>query len=284
MACDARTGSTLLCDALARTGVVGLPGEHLNCGAMSRAVAVLGVPVPARGARMRSARDRVLLRRNWYQIDEFDPATFGLYLDEVVRRRTTPNGVFSLKLQWAQLEHARNRLGFDPSALPQPVYWIHLDRVDVVAQAVSLVRMAQTGVINTRTDADAISERARYDDRLMQSAYLRARRAVVKWNAFFGDHGIVPIRVTYEQLVADYPGTVGRVLSDLGLAGVPVPPAELARQADDTSREWAARFRAAHPELVRDMADTTQGPIVDVRREPSRPRPAPNRNAAVRNQ
>ncbi len=63
------------------------------------------------------------------------------------------------------------------------------------------------------------------------------------WERFFGEAGVEPVRVVYEDLTADPQGTIARVLEALDL---PVPAGAgtrtaLARQADELSEDWAAR-------------------------------------------
>ena len=61
---------------------------------------------------------------------------------------------------------------------------------------------------------------------------------------FFSEAGITPLTVVYEDFVADYPGTLRRVLNFLGLdstADIPLQP--LAPTADDVNEAWVQRFR-----------------------------------------
>jgi hypothetical protein len=51
--------------------------------------------------------------------------------------------------------------------------------------------------------------------------------------------------LTYEELAADYTGTVIRTLAFLGVTLRPeeVPPPEMVKQADSRSQEWEQRYR-----------------------------------------
>jgi LPS sulfotransferase NodH len=256
VACDGRTGSSLLCRALEDTGAVGAPGEFFDDDRISRAVATLGVPVPTTGARWRRQLRRLALRPRWYYFDTYDPSTFPAYVDEVIRRRTGPNGVFSAKFHWSQLERAVDRFGFDIATLPQPIAWIHLERHDLVAQAVSMAIVRQTGDFTRRPDGASPPPPALYDDDLLLTRFAKASRGVEKWNALFAAHGIDPIRVTYAELATDYDRAVRRVLDELGLSAKPVPPAGFERQAGAINADWAARFRSAHPDLIRGVPAT----------------------------
>jgi LPS sulfotransferase NodH len=250
VACEARTGSELLCRALESTGVVGAPEESFNPDGISRAVTPLGVPVPTSGARVRRWVRRLALQPGWYVYDAFDPTTFAVYVDEATRRRTGPNGVFSAKVPWTSIHDVFGRYGFDVTTLPGPITWIHLTRRDLVAQAVSWARARQTGDWGRRPDGTSAPKPARYDDDLVLTCFETAGQAVDGWNAFFAAHGIDPIRVTYEDLATDYESTVRGLLDALGHHETPVPAPTVKRQADATNAEWATRFRATHPDLA----------------------------------
>ena len=77
-----------------------------------------------------------------------------------------------------------------------------------------------------------------------------ARRSLCKWDAWFAKQGIVPFAVTYEQLVADYSGTVRAVLALLGESVDEVPPPRIQRQGSSLNTEWAERFRNERPQLA----------------------------------
>ena len=65
-------------------------------------------------------------------------------------------------------------------------------------------------------------------------------------NLALATRGIVPHRVAYEDLVRDLDGTVRRVLQHLDVpdaATVPLPPPDLARQADAVSAAWIERYQ-----------------------------------------
>ena len=68
-----------------------------------------------------------------------------------------------------------------------------------------------------------------------------------QWHAYFADRGIMPLVVHYEDMVADYPGTIVSVLKWLGVPNadaVHVPPPRLKRQSNARNEEWVARYAA----------------------------------------
>ena len=67
-----RSGSSLLCEALANTLHAGMPAEYFNPGIIAR------------------------MERRW-NVGSFDD-----YLRKLLARKTSPNGVFGLKVHWGQ--------------------------------------------------------------------------------------------------------------------------------------------------------------------------------------
>jgi LPS sulfotransferase NodH len=73
---------------------------------------------------------------------------------------------------------------------------------------------------------------------------IRTLREVELWERFYAAQGIKPLRVLYEDLDEDYPGTMRRVVDFLGVSGS-IPPPPLRKQADATTEEWVERFLQA---------------------------------------
>lgn len=101
-----RSGSTLLCQWLASTGVLGHPEEPFAT--TQSAVAI-----------------------------ERDPSL----LDAVLAQAATPNGVYGIKLFSQQFDNTQAARWIE--RLPQPCF-VYLERRDLLGQAISLVRAMQT--------------------------------------------------------------------------------------------------------------------------------------------
>lgn len=252
VASEARSGSTLLCQALGATGLVGLPREYLLPGWFESGHRTFGAPTPTQREQRRRLRARLLLRRQWWEYRDIESSTLPAYVDGVVRRRTTSNGVFSLKIHWSSYDRERDLHGFSFEMLPQPITWIHIQRRDLVAQAVSYVKANQSGVFAISGRGPRFSSPVHYDDEALVEAFHRVRDGARHWSGFFARSGITPLEVTYEALDADYEATIAWVLSELGFPDVDVPSAIHVRQADEVNAAWAARFRSLHPELLDD--------------------------------
>jgi LPS sulfotransferase NodH len=210
-----RSGSGLLCRALAATGKLGLPLEYLN-------------PV------LRST-----FAERWRCGDGLED-----YLEALHSRRTDACGVFGVKVHWAQLEAAAREMGAEPGELLERLApggsFVRTHRVDRVAQAVSLWRAERSGVWSL-TASEAPDDRPSYDFDGIAACYAEIRRGERAWDELLGE---APTTVEYEALAATYAETVAAVA--LGLAGtdVDVPPPRSRRLSDSLSAELTARFRA----------------------------------------
>lgn len=223
-----RTGSTLLCRALWDTGRAGAPKEYLNPMQLRDWEVRLGTPA----SRLRHLPLRGPLLA---LVHRWGPDRLAAHLERVRARRTS-HGWFGLKLH----HHHLARWGVED--LLADAVFIHLRREDRVAQAVSWARALQTGqwASHQRPWLPPL-----YDRRRIARLLRRIEDGEAGWARLFARHGVVPLRLSYEELVADLPSAVRAVLRHLGLADdVAVPVPDLGRQADAVSRDWARRFRS----------------------------------------
>jgi LPS sulfotransferase NodH len=233
-----RSGSTLLCELLAGTGVAGRPEEYFEC-------------LSATG-RARQPRE--------YFPEDADPDILDLLppllapLPAVVweerlagarEHGTTPNGVFGAKMMWAYLpdflEHG------EPEAQLGPLRWVHVERRDTVAQAISLWRAVQTAQWRAE-NRDAEVEPVFHAGAI---AHLKRRQEehAAAWRAWFAERGIEPLEIVYEDFAEEPRATICSVLDHIGVPseGVHVPAPPMRRQADARSQEWVDRFREEVP-------------------------------------
>jgi LPS sulfotransferase NodH len=271
-----RSGSTLLCDLLAGTGVAGRPEEYfqlmpVTCrarhprdylgGAWSEELAeILGEsPVDAQPT----------------QLEELGVATFRDYLTTLFERTTTPNGVFGGKVMWGYLEGLLwqlERAGFEDrgsiahrlaAALPG-VRYVHLTRRDRLRQAISLWRALQTWTWRRDPGAASVGEGAPIFHAGAIGALVRSIELDDEsWAHFFEYHGIEQVTVVYEELAAA-PGAV--LAATLEALELPVPASvddlrpSLVRQADALTEEWIERYRAAVAPASTSTSSTTSRP------------------------
>ena len=210
-----RSGSTLLCELLGRTGVAGTPDEFFS---------------PYTVGELK---------------DDWGFATLEEYVRELFARHSTPNGVFGAKAHWAQWEATIGDA--DPFALFPGLRFVYITRRDHLRQAVSWVRAQQTGKFHAQ-DPSAAERAPEFDRDRIARMLARVEREEGLWESLFEQLQIEPRRVVYEDLVAAQEETVRAVLEHLGVeapADLHLPPPVLERQADALSEEWIERYRAA---------------------------------------
>ena len=209
-----RSGSSLLCELLAATGVAGAPTEFFHPDKMAA------------------------LRERW------GVATLDGYVRELLARKTSPNGVFGAKAHWGQYRPAFGDA--DPRILFPDVRLVFITRRDRLRQAISWVRALQTRKWADQ-DRPPVDRPAVFDYEDITAKLMRIDREEETWEALFERHAIVPQRVVYEDFVESRDETVRAVLDALGIdapSDLHLPPPELARQADELSEEWVERYLA----------------------------------------
>ena len=233
-----RSGSTLLCELLAGTGVAGRPEEFFE---------------------FLSATGRVRQPREYFP-DDADASILELLppleppappvpherrLAEALERGRTPNGVWGSKMMWAYLEDFLAH--GDPERQLGPLRWVHVERDDTLAQAISLWRAVQTAQWRAE-DRDDGGEPVFHAGAI---AHLKARQEAhtAAWRTWFAERGIEPLEIAYEAFVRDPDPTICRVLEHIGVPveGVEIPHPPMRRQADARSQEWVDRFREEVP-------------------------------------
>lgn len=243
-----RSGSWLLAEVLASTGLVGVPNEYFRPDFTAAWSSEWGLPAGS---------------------------SFRAYLAAAKLQTTTSNGMFAAKLHWYQFAWLCERLRAEDSSristaeliadwLPAPAY-IFLQRHDTARQAVSYYRASVTQVWfandERRTalgphDAD-LQQIKWFEQKLID----RGR----EWRSFFETEDIRPLDVFYEDLVADYDSTVGTALSYLGVSPaekLALPAPALRRQSDEASEEILQRYLAARDALADKPADLRWDPRV----------------------
>jgi len=230
IASSPRTGSYLLCEGLAATGVAGRPTEPF------------------------CAEFRGDFCRRW----RLPPsAGFADYFRAVEREGSTSNGVFGVKIHWPQIAGLARASGVDPRSPPRVLdhlfpgaRFIHLVRRDRRAQAISMFRAAKTnewwritGVHNDQITAACPA----FDSRAIRRLEDDLERQEESWSRYFRARGLEPLTIEYEQLARRYREEIARALAFLGLdeeRAAAIPSPRLERQADATTREWRRRLDA----------------------------------------
>jgi LPS sulfotransferase NodH len=257
-----RSGSTLLCETLERTGVAGRPREYFE------ALKETGVPRRPReyfwGLRspevIRLLPQDAQIDREAERTSSWDRDDYARHLAAALQEGTTPNGVFGSKLMWSYfndfLELMRGIPRFGGmgdgsllnAAFPELRY-VFVSRSDKVRQAVSLWRALQTWVWRKAAGAPATeplpAQRAVYSFDAIDHLLDQLRRHEDAWRGFFFRVGQQPLQLFYEDVAGDLEGSVNRVLDMLGVER-PEPTAPLresmSRQSDDLSESWVQNY------------------------------------------
>ena len=234
-----RSGTTLLCDLLADTGIAGRPDSFFGHQSIRWWAQYLDASVA-----------------EWSGDCGFDQS----YLTAVHQEGAGGTQVFGMRLMWENVDYLSKRLGVLYPGLSSdsdrfraafgPIRFLHLSREDKVAQAVSGIKAEQTGLWHVNTDG---TERERlkpeqalvYDARALSKQVAEYESHDAAWVNWFAQQNIQPLRITYKALSSSPRSTVATVLSALGLdpavAGTVEP--RTARLADNENREWTTHFR-----------------------------------------
>jgi LPS sulfotransferase NodH len=209
-----RSGSQFLCWQLWETGVLGAPCEYLN---------------PGYELRLLKKRFNVFSNSN--------------YITELLRRRTSRNGVFGMKAHFPHFEAFIKEYPPLLEAL-SPLTYIYISRSDKVAQAVSMAKALQTGWWTSRME-EGPKPALRYDRAMISNCLEEVEQQDLNWRHWFETHGVTPLQVTYDDLTANAEGVVRSIVELLGVQDdereeVSVPPAK--KQGDETNQEWIERF------------------------------------------
>lgn len=251
----ARSGSTLLCETLVTTGMLGNPD-----------VEYFYPPAEA-----------------WWS-KRWKTRKYQDYVKRVMQVGTTPNGVFGVKLMFGYFpefvgklgasrrvrpvgQHLafpepaksgfslRNPLAKPPSLIALPardllesvfpqLRYIFVTREDKIRQAVSHAMALQTGRWTSRDRSQSGSE-PRFDFDQIDQLLKTTAADEEGWWAYFREADVQPLTVTYEQLVAN-PGDIVRgVFHYLCVAepdDLPGLAPQLHKQAGSVAEEWVGKY------------------------------------------
>lgn len=252
-----RSGSTLLCELLKKTGVAGYPAEFFE------ARYDTGRPphpgdyldrLPRTGVGVRD--DPTPPEAPHYSSLE-GVTDYREHLERSFRLGTSPNGVFGAKLMWNQLPELQGLAGRLPeytgltdwalleALFGDPVY-VWVTRGDKVRQAVSLWRALQTRMWRLENGPDADGEvDLQYRFEAIRHLVRQLDAEDAAWGAFFARHGIDRLAIAYEEdMMVDRDRAVRSVLERLD---VPPPVGWHAdeptkRQSDAISDAWVTAY------------------------------------------
>jgi LPS sulfotransferase NodH len=216
-----RSGSWLLSTGLASTGAAGRPAEFFS-------------PLYVKAYLERTGSTREFSSRSGY-------------MRFLQGYRTSPNGVFGMKMHFGHLarvfEGHKDQIAF----LRRFDRFIYLTRRDKLAQAVSFWKAFASSVY--RVEAGDSTEAPAQEAYYSFPGIAERLRAIADqerdWSARLSALQEKTYALYYEDLAADYVGSLQQVLAALGLVeAIPQldPEPRVLAQRDETSRAWEERF------------------------------------------
>jgi LPS sulfotransferase NodH len=182
-----------------------------------------------------------------WQIKKSADIDIQLFLAHLTRFRTSPNGVFGLKVHGSHLSNVILRNCSIDELLAKPKY-IVIRRQDKIRQAVSLALARQTGVwiLDGKWLADQKPNTANveYSFKEVKKCLDDIIRDETVWDKYLAIHKIEPFYVKYEEFVTNYVSTILSVFSFLGIEipTIQITSPGIRRQATSVNKEWADRF------------------------------------------
>ncbi|MEZ5824916.1 MAG: Stf0 family sulfotransferase [Geminicoccaceae bacterium] len=165
------------------------------------------------------------------------------FLDAVLRKARTPNGVFGLKIFSEQLFRFHETHGVDPLlelSRMHDIRFLCLERRDRLRQAISLVRAMQT---KQWTRHDRKKGEAAYDFERICHAWFKLSSAFEFWRTWCEIRGVGERRFVYEDLLDDPSPWLAEYLDHTGeRLDIPLQT-RMSVQGDEQSEAWAERFR-----------------------------------------
>ena len=227
-----RSGSTLLCDLLTRSGA-GAPESYFRPGSIPGYAETW--QIPNNGSQFGAA-----------------------YVAAVRRAGEAGTGHFGMRVMWTDAPAFFQRLvALYPAARGEPDAlrlafgvrrFVRLSRRDRLEQAVSLVIASQSGLWHVNADGSERQRAKPHEDPQYDAAAIAAelellRREDEGWTRWFSAHQIRPHLVDYESLSADPSATLSRVAAYLGMSTPTALAPGTAKMANDLNAEWTTRFK-----------------------------------------
>jgi len=204
-----RSGSTLLAMTLAKSGVMGAPGEMFN-------------PEPLTNARQKHGI-----------------SSFKEYIDFKIRT-TGKQGTFGAKVGIHQLAYL-SKYGYLQRPISSPKF-IYITRKDIVMQAVSLYIAWTTGAWTSNKSPQKTPEYSMNGIAQQLKAIMTTQ---TQFETFFAAHQIKPLRISYEGIEAELEKKSLQVCRFVGIPkarNITFAQPTLKVQRTELNNEWAERF------------------------------------------
>lgn len=223
-----RSGSNLLAETLAATGVAGRPIEYFNRRYERRFLESWGCSAYT---------------------------TYAEFIRLAIHFCRTANGVFGAKIQWYQTDDLVNSIrriqGYENYGLASiataffpGVRYIWIKRADKLRQAISYSRAIQSNTwwaIDGLTDEGSNGCVPVFDFAEIESLRCTLIKHEECWQSYFEECGVTPLVLRYEDLWMAPEKQVAEVLDYLNIdipGGLSLPPPRLKKQSDHVTEEW----------------------------------------------
>ncbi|MBM75677.1 MAG: hypothetical protein CMK59_09775 [Proteobacteria bacterium] len=227
-----RTGSNLISFTLAQQGL-GVPLEYCNFInnpiLIQFCARILNLPENA-GVSIKSMPELVCFRKR--------------YFEQVMNKRTTPNGVFGMKIFLHHFEFFFPNLYLSQleRLFPKPVKYIHLIRKDLYKMAVSFVFANKKQAWHSEFKKKEIE--IAYDFNELLEALKTLHFLQKHWSTFLKGKSPEQIyTLTYSRLVDDFEDVVKEINVFLGFEDMSVPRPPIQSQSSELKKEFAQRFK-----------------------------------------
>lgn len=288
-----RSGSTLVCQTLIRTGVAGRPEEYFE--------ALRSSGLPRRPEEyFHGVGDRTIFDHLAERSQGFDPVprsplwsrtAYDRYLDWVKEVGTTDNGVFGAKLMWGYVEDFVSLLRNIPEYREVPMAdilsevfpnltFVRVVRANKIRQAVSLWKAIQTASWRDEGSTGSVGENPENTDTPSYQGFANEHRPALRfhygaikhlldqllqqeagWDAFFEHARIKPVFILYENFASDIETSTRNVLESLGIDqpdDLHLEP-RMKKQSDGVNDDWARRYSDIRLGAEFDLAPTSTG-------------------------
>lgn len=169
-------------------------------------------------------------------------------LQELIKIRTSPNGVFGIKLHYSHIRAIGGSKQLN--ALFPNANYVLVSRSDAVAQAVSYAKAAQTGV--WIKGQQPISENPEYNFDLINKKLLSVLRDTNSWRYLLSTKGFQFTELVYERVLDNVPQAI-KLISNLTGVSLDIDSipnkATTTRQSESTNTLWSQRFKEEHQKL-----------------------------------
>lgn len=176
------------------------------------------------------------------------------FFDAILRAKKTPNGVFTLEVTYFQFIRIGDRAAFFRH-LPPTSPSVLLVRENIVAQAISLYKAVETEVFHANVASPDAIRRSQafdaYDGGKILNWVRHIRQQERGFEELFAEHGIAPLRLSYERMFAPHTDPVGLIADHFGVdlsadANAGGEANGHRPLASASNREFERRFRAEH--------------------------------------